>query len=179
MPRATIPGGKLVPIQNCYILIPGANVPQITLNNLPDISDGKSASYNDEAIMGRSFPLKTYSHSENRNINLTLHFFTINKGDAATNLQYLRALESAVYPRTAASGLPFLPPPVCKIMCGKLLADQELCVVLRSYSVKFGTDVAWDADTYLPYKFDVETQWDVVYRSSDLPGQERILSLGR
>jgi hypothetical protein len=50
---------------------------------------------------------------------------------------------------------------------------------LKSYSVKFPTDVVWDQDFYVPYKFDVDTSWDVVYRSSELPGQERIAQLGR
>jgi hypothetical protein len=177
MPRATIPGGRLVNLRDCYISIPDVQV--IELNTLPDISDAKSASYNDEPIMGRSFPLKTFSHSENRNINMTLHFHVINQEDIAKNLQYLRALESAVYPRTSSSGLPFLPPPVCQIKCGKLLADEELCVILRSYSVKFPTDVAWDEDFYVPYTFDVDTSWETVYRSTDLPGQERIVRMGR
>ena len=51
------------------------------MNNLPEISDGKSAAYNDEPIMGRAFPLKTYSHSENRSISMTLHFYAIKKAD--------------------------------------------------------------------------------------------------
>jgi hypothetical protein len=54
-----------------------------------------------------------------------------------------------------------------------------LCVVLRRYSVKLPTDVAWDEETYCPYKFDLETEWEVVYTSSDLPGAERIFSTGR
>ena len=90
-------------------------------------------------------------------------------------------LESAVYPRDAESGslAPFIPPPVCRIKCGSLLGDRELCVILRSYSVKFPTDVPWDRDTYLPYKFDVDLSWEVVYKSSELPGQGRIIREGR
>jgi hypothetical protein len=75
-----------------------------------------------------------------------------------------------------------MPPPVCTIKCGKLLADEALCVVLQSYSVKFPTDVAWwegDDGLYCPYKFDVGTTWLTVYTSSDLPYQSRIVSSGR
>jgi hypothetical protein len=60
-----------------------------------------------------------------------------------------------------------------------LLGAEPLCVVLRNYTVKFPTDVAWDENFYCPYKFDVETTWEAVYKSSDLPGQERIFTSGR
>ena len=177
MARATIPGGKLVNLKDCYIQIP--NGMKIELNNLPDLSDTKGASYNDEVIMGRSFPLKSFSHSENRAISMTLHFFVVNKEDISINMQYLRAIESCTYPRTANSGLAFQPPPVCQIKCGKLLGEDELCVVLRSYSVKFPTDAVWDEETYVPFKFDVDTSWEVVYRTVNLPGQEKILAMGK
>jgi len=181
MPRATIPGGELENISKCYIVVPvRRGALKIELNNLPDITDSKSASYNDEPVIGRSFPLKTFSHSENRTISMQLHFFVVKQTDVVTNLFYLRLLESAVYPREdASSGAPFVPPPVCRIKCGLLLADSELCVVLKSYSVKFPTDVAWDSFNFTPYKFDVDTTWEVVYRSEALPGQERIFESGR
>lgn len=175
MAKATAPGGKLNPLKDCLISIPGAG--EIQLNNLPDISESKSAEYNDEPVMGRSTPMKTYSHSGNRSINMTLHFYVVSKEDAANNLADLRKLESLVYPRTGKSGMPFQPPPVCSIKCGKLLGDEPLCVVLRNYSVKFPTDVAWDTETYTPFKFDVDTQWDVVYQTQNLPGQEKIMGL--
>ena len=73
--RSTIDGGGLAKIENCYIIVPGAGT--ITLNNLPDISDSKSAAYDDEPIMGRAFPLKTYSHSENRSTSFTIHLFNL------------------------------------------------------------------------------------------------------
>jgi|APSaa5957512576_1039674.scaffolds.fasta_scaffold41410_3 hypothetical protein len=173
--KATLAGGQLIEIENCFIEIPPFG--KIKMKALPEISDSKSASYNDESIMGRSFPLKTYSHSENRAITMTVHFYTIQKKDIEENLNSMRALESAVYPREQ-NGMPFVPPPVCKIKCGKLLADETLCVILKSYSVKFPTDVVWDEDTYMPYKFDVETNWEVVYKSDDLPGQQKIIDTG-
>lgn len=177
MPKATIDGGRLVPLASCYVFIP--NFGNVEVKSLPDLEDTKAANYSDQPIMGRAFPLKTYSHSENRSISLVFHFYAITSEDLTQNLQYLRAIESATYPREGNGGSPFTPPPVCRIRCGKLLGEEELCVVLRQYSVRFPTDVAWDEDNYIPYKFDVSTSWDVVYRSSQLPGQNRILDMGR
>jgi len=173
--KATRAGGGLNPIENCQIFVPGFG--PIVMDALPEISDSKSASYNDEPIMGRAFPLKTYSHSENRSISMTIHFYTITETDSNRHMNAMRALESCVYPRDQG-GMPFIPPPVCKIRCGKLLADEDLCVVLKSYSVKFPTNVVWNKTNYFPYQFDVETNWDVVYRSLNLPGQRQIIQFG-
>lgn len=178
--------GSLAPIPSCTINIPSAGT--IELNNLPDISDSKSAVYNNEAIIGRSFPLYTYSHSGDRSISIQLHFFVVDKNDAQKNLGYLRWLQSAVYPRDGGqNGAPFTPPPICQIKCGSLLAgnpqsgssSQPLCCVLQSYSVKFPTEVAWHEETFCPFRFDVDTSWLVVYTSNDLPFQDRIVSSGR
>jgi hypothetical protein len=174
-------GCDLQPIQNCFIQVGNQ---KITLNNLPEISDSKSAAYNDEPIIGRSIPLKTYSHSENRVISTKLHFFIIKKEDAKTNLRNLRLLESAVYPQ---EGGPYKPPQVCQIQCGSLLATSggetqgplPVCVVLLSYNVTFPTDVAWDKETYCPYKFDVDCQWQVVYAVDDIPWNTNIINRGR
>lgn len=173
--KGTIPGGALREIENCYIEIPSYG--RLTLKSLPDISDSKSATYNDEVVIGRSSPIKTYAHSDNRTISMTLHLFVTEEEDWYTNIKILRAVESAVYPRDE-KGISFIPPPICKIKCGALLSDNDLCVILKSYSVKFPTDVVWHDDLYTPMKFDIDTQWDVVYNSADLPGQERIMNLG-
>lgn len=189
MPSGTITGGALRPISGCYILIPyntqdnsilvGNPVFRLEMKILPDITDGKSATYSDEPLMGRSFPLKTYSHSDNRVIGMQIHMMVSAPGDVEYNLRALRAIQSAVYPRHGSNNAPFLPPPICKIRCGRLLAEEELCVVLKNYSVKFPTEVAWDEETFVPFKFDIDTSWEVVYKSSDLPGAERIFSVGR
>lgn len=183
--KATRSGGELNFIPNCDILIPIGEITffgyplyhEIKLRILPEITDSKSAAYQDEPVIGRSFPIKTYSHSENRSISMKLHFIILDDSDAITNLKHLRAIESATYPRTEAVNKPYLPPPVCKIRCGKLLAGGYLCAVLKQYSVNFPTDVAWyeENSIYLPYKFDVELSWDVVYPNENLPGQEKIL----
>lgn len=191
MPAATIIGGALVPINDCYIVIPcqncgvdqesgGSSEFVLHFKVLPEISDSKTASYNDEQVIGRASPLKTYAQSDNRTISVQIHLIVSEESDIDYNLAAMRAIQSAVYPRNGKNGAPFIPPPVCRIRCGKLLSNgQELCVVLKSYSVKFPTEIAWDEQTLLPYKMDIETSWDVVYKSADLPGQERIFSSGR
>lgn len=176
MPAATRTGGPLVPIKNCYIEIPGFG--KLEMKVLPEISDSKSANYSDEPIIGRSFPLKTYSHSDNRAISMTIHMIVSQPSDLDYNIRALRAVQSAVYPRHGFGDAPYAPPPVCQIKCGRLLAETDLCVVLKQYSVKFPTEVAWDENSFVPFKFDIETSWEVVYKSSILPGAERIFLTG-
>ena len=205
--------GNLNPVDRCTIEIPlnGVGSSQgdpnkyvLTMNNLPDITDTKSAVYNNEPIAGRSVPLYTYSHSGDRTISMQIHFFVVEEGDANRNLEALKIIQSAVYPcqDPADTTYPYTPPPVCKIKCGSLLASRQhhLCVVLQSYSVKFPTDVAWyDEDLldggmpnnndhysnrktssdYCPFRFDVDTTWLVVYSSEELPFQTRIIVSGR
>jgi len=175
MPKAT-DTCALNPIDNCYIELPGFG--QIIMNNLPDISDGKSASYSDQTIIGRSFPLKTFSHSENRAISWSMHLFVTKEADINGNLAILRKLESLVYPVDGGPG-PYAPPRICKIKCGDLLSNSgPLCAVLKSYSAKFPTDVAWAAGKLTPFKIDVDLSFEVVYSSNDLPGADRILNSG-
>lgn len=173
--KATAKFGELLPIKDCSISIADE---EIILRILPDISDSKGASYADETIIGRTTPVKTYSHSENRAISMELHFIALKRADIQKNLDYLRLIQSAVYPRDAGDGAPYKPPPVCKLICGKLLGEDGVCAVLKNYSVKFDPQMVWDKDTLLPYKFDVSTSWEVVYASSNLPGQEMIMDTG-
>ena len=195
--------GVLNPIPDCYIIVPIRGAPatitpgetpgKIELTALPDISDGKSANYSSEDIIGRTAPLYTYSHSGDRSIGMQLHFHVVQEGDAQRNLGYLRLIESAVYPRegAAGSGAPFRPPVICKLRCGDLLStreEPELCAILTSYSVKFPTEVAWEntenpfvnleGGQYCPYKFDVDTSWIVVYTNPELPFADRIVQTG-
>lgn len=174
--KATLPGGDLIPIPDCYVQCGDGNL--IEMKILPDISDNKSAAYNDEPIIGRSLPLKTFSHGENRAISWTAHFIVCKSGDAQEHLANLRSIEGCVYPQDNSTATPYEPPPICKIKCGQILGDDELCVVLKSYSVKFPTDIAWDEDLYIPYKFDVDMSFEVVYDSNDLPGADRIFTSG-
>lgn len=176
MPKATT-SCSLNPISNCYIDIPGFR--KVIMDNLPDISDGKSASYTPTTIIGRSTPLTTYSHSDTRNISWAMHLFVKSAEDINANLEILRVLESCTYPRNNGGPGPYSPPVICKIKCGDLLSvGSPLCAVLKSYSVKFPTDVAWDSDKLTPYKIDLDLSFEVVYSSNDLPGADRIVNSG-
>lgn len=173
--KATVESGALKDLDKCYINIQGYG--NIYMQTLPDISDQKSANYTDENAIGRSMPFKTYQNSDNRTVSWTCHFVVCQQSDISRFWDYIKAFQSAVYPRTAGKA-PWEPPPICKLKCGDLLSKQELCAIMKSYSLKYDTSVVWDEETYLPYKFDVDLSFDVVYNQSDLPGAERILSLG-
>lgn len=174
--KATLPSGALRYLDDCYIWIVDLGV-QINMRILPDISDSKGANYADENAIGRSFPIKNYSYSENRSISWTIHMMVCQEGDQDQIMNDLRALEACVYPTQDET--PYAPPPICHIRCGDLLAkDKELCCVLKSYSVKFPTDCAWDEIGYVPYKLDVDLTFDVVYNSADLPYASDIVASG-
>jgi len=197
--KATNRASELKEISDCYIKIPidgvkneygsvideRANlspfkIHKIKIFSLPEISDTKSASYSDETVIGRSSPIKTYSQSDNRSISIQLHYFIMHSSEVRRNLEDLRAIQSALYPREGNGSSPFVPPPVCKIKCGRLLSENEICVILKSYSVKFPTEVVWTefGDSYLPIKYDIDTTWEVVYSNAELPGQNRIFKFG-
>jgi hypothetical protein len=150
---------------------------------LPDISDSKNATYADMTGIGRSMPIKVFSHGEIRQIGWTAHFFGETVERIYKNLDQLRLLESLTYPDSSPL-LPVIPPKVAKIKCGRILADTELCAILKSYSVKFPTDVVWfsvdngKGGNYIPTKFDVDLQFEIVYSNSTLPGAEKIISVG-
>ncbi len=183
--KATSNGGALVNIggesKDCYLDIPNAG--RMLFYILPEISDSKSAHFNDEPVIGRSFPVKTYSHSDNRTISMKVHFVVWADGDVNTpgspayNLKWLRAIQSAVYPEDDKLA-PYKPPPICKLRLGDLLGDFDMCAILTQYSVSYPTDCVWDEELKIPYKFEVDTTWHAVYQTSMLPGQQRIVALG-
>jgi hypothetical protein len=155
---------------------------------LPDISDSKTVDYHSENIPGRSSPMKIFHASNDRTIQITLHCTVVMQSDILKYLTWKRALESCLYPTNAEDGMaPFGPPKVCKIQCGLFLAQATsgknsqpapVCAILKSCSTKAGTDVAWDEATYLPWKFSIDTSWDVVYASTQLPVDNRLRYLG-
>jgi len=176
MPTATDKTCKLKPI-DCTITVPGAGDLQPRI--LPEVTDSKSATYNDEPIIGRSFPVKTYSHSDNRSIGMKWHIVIVDEETKSEAIRQLKAFQSCVYPIDGQGQTPYEPPSICTIDCGEILSagsgGATLCVVLKSYSVSYPTDVAWDEDDLIPYKFDIDLQWDVVYATSDLPGSDKII----
>lgn len=152
---------------------------KIVLNNLPEITDSKTAEFTDEPVLGRSFPVKTYRSSGNRSINMKVNFFSLERKDIKENFYNLRALQSAVYPEDSDERSPYLPPPICRIKCGQLFTSENggfICVVLRSASVTYQTNVAWDEYTMLPLKFSVDLQFEVVFSNQSLPGQNKIFN---
>lgn len=172
-----LPGGRLIPLEDCYIDIPDLGE-TIYMNNLPDISDSKGANFPDTAAVGRSMPFKSYEASENRSISWQCHFIICNEGDADTNLRYLRLLEACVYPQKGF-GSSYAPPPTLHVKCGKLLRESDtVCCILRKYSIKFDPQVPWDEKTYIPYKFDVDLDLEVVYNQENLPNADTIVEAG-
>jgi len=188
--RATMPdSGKLRCIDNCYIsaTINGTTT-KVNMYVLPDIGDGKAASYSDENTMGRSAPLKAFNHSENRNISWDITFITYDEASLLQNLRDMFFLESLVLPMTPSGGVATSPPPVAQLVCGRLLHPEgkPICAVMKSYSVKFPTsDAVWSTEgptcpnSYLPSKFTFNTQWEEINACGDLPTQSsRLFNLG-
>jgi hypothetical protein len=175
MTLATSPTGAL--INTGWTLTIGQSV--IPLKILPDVSDSKSAQYNDEPVMGRSFPIKTYAYSENRTIGMTVYFYADTQQALNCNWTYCRIIQSATYPRSTiqmGNMLPYRPPQLCQLKGSALLATGPLCVVIKRYGLKIPRDVPLDPTTLIPYYFTMDIEMDVVYNSTDLPGQERIIS---
>lgn len=179
--KATTTSGALNKIPDCELIIPsvthilnGTEIGQVVFKSLPEISDQKGAAYNDEPIPGRALPIKTFSHGENRSISVTASFFIIEPSDEARNIDVLRAIQSAVYPEDSSS-MPYSPPPICKLRCGRLLARDYLCVIMKSYSVRFDTSVPWGSTYLTPYKMEISMEFDVVYSSANLPGAQKIM----
>lgn len=188
--NATIAGGpdsgSLNEIVNCAIYIYGV---KIKSRILPDISDSKGATYTDEAGIGRTMPFKSYQASENRTIQWTAHYVVTKKSDINEYLDDIKRIQSAVYPRNsksiAALDPPFFPPVICQLSCGSLLKrgisgtagtdSPYVNAVMKTYSIKYDTSVPWDKTTLLPYKFDIDMTFEVVYDQSALPGAESIL----
>lgn len=176
--NATNNTGNFIPLDNCYISAKISGIEKmINMYILPDISDAKQSTYSDETGMGRSAPIKVFSHGDSRSISWTAHFFSPTQFQMQQNIDYLRILESLVYPDVSDTTI-VSPPPIARIKCGSLLGEDPLCVVLKSYTVKFPTDVAWDSTTYMPIKFDVDMTFEVVYQTIKLPGARQIINFG-
>jgi hypothetical protein len=178
--NATSSSGKLVPILNCYLRIGAQNIEgenPLYFNNIPDLGDSKSASYNAEGVIGRAAPINTYANSDNRSISLSINLFVQDITDCKKNLRILRRIQSAVYPRSGLNspGAPYFPPPVCQLKCGSLLSEKPICCIMKDYNAKFPTDVPWDEETLCPYRLEISMTFEAVYASQDLPNNDLIL----
>jgi hypothetical protein len=184
---ATTATGILKDIPDCYIQV--GNLPRIYMYVMPDIGDGHNATYQAQTGIGRSLPSYTFSFGDKRSISWAIHLYADSQERLVYNLKVLRTLEAATYPRTASDNqIPFVPPWICKLKCGEVLGsiDYETQAVLTSYNVKFPVDVQW-AEPFsanginygaIPYKFDIDCQFEVVYAAGSLPGAERIIKYG-
>ena len=174
MPRGTNSDGSLASLQytdqgggKCEIQTPCGC---INLRILPDITDSKGAQYVNDPAPGRSSPMLTYAYSEPRNISTELHFMITRFEDIEENLKAIRIIQNLVLPGPQTGIVPFTPPPVVRFICGVLMDGPDgLCMVLKNYSIRYPTDVAWDIGTFLPYKFSISCTWEVVYACSKLP----------
>ncbi len=180
--NATNTNGQLVSLRDCYIRASGNPPVVIYMNNLPEISDQKSASYTEENAMGRSVPVKAFANGSSRKIGWKMKVIAQSNEEQTKAINNLRFLESCVYPKADPTNiLPYIPPRVLSIKCGRLLADYELSVILTDYSVDFPTDQPWSDKSntlYLPYMFNISLSFEVVYDSRYLPGADRIISIG-
>ncbi len=175
MTRATYADGSLAYLENCRIETP---LGTIRLKILPEITDSKAVNWTSESIPGRASPMVNFGYSEPRVIQAELHFMVTKSSDIDENIIYLRRIESLTYPGTGDANAPYYPPMISKFVCGKILGDNGLCVILKSYSVRYPTDVAVDPETMLPYKFSITTSWEVVYSCSKLPTNNSIAKFG-
>lgn len=174
MPRGTKNDGSLAPLQyvgigagKCEIQTPCGC---ITLKILPDITDSKSATYVNDPAPGRSSPMLTYAYSDPRTISTELHFMITKFQDIEDNIRAIRIIQNLVYPGPASGLAPFTPPPVVRFICGVLMdGEQGLCLILKSYNIRYPTDVAWDIVSFLPYRFSISCNWEVVYPCNKLP----------
>jgi hypothetical protein len=173
--------GQLYRIDDCYIKVGNFH---IWMYILPEISDKHDASYSSTNGTGRSLPNLTFSYGGSRTISWSAKLFAQDAQGLRDNLTILRLLESLTYPRVGADSrtLPYLPPYIVKLKCGEILGKYELCAVLKDYSVKFPNDVPWSSRqggiSYVPYKIDIDLNFEAVYDSGTLPGAERIITEG-
>lgn len=176
MPKAIDINGQIAKLDKCYIIAGGVT---IYMQVLPDISDSKGATYSSEPAQGRSSSVTAYNYSDPRLINWTVHFVATDKETLRRNVGHLRILKSCLYPKTKSGNTPYSPPPICKLKCGIMLDDSDLCAILRNCSVRLPRDVPWDETDYIPYKFDAELSFEVVYNTSELPGHEKLFDAGK
>ena len=147
---------------------------------LPVISDQRSVNYNDEVVMARSFPIKTYANDGNRSISWEISFLIIDEAnDPQKIINDIYNLQSCTYPQDFSfNDAPFSPPTVCRLVAGSLLGKNGICAVLRSYNMSYPTDVAWfwesGSGIKIPFYFRMSLQFEQVIATQNLPSAERI-----
>lgn len=112
---------------------------------MPDnFRDSKAAVYNDIAIVGRSSPIKNYSHSGPRNVAFSLQFMAAPEAGLGmllppiikTRIDACRALVVPDY-----TGFIMAPPPRCMVILGLQSAFLGVC---KSVNVSYLNTSPWD-----------------------------------
>lgn len=129
-----------------------------------EISDSKSASYDDVAIVGRSEPFVGYSSSESRTITFDIEFIVSKFQNDATSsaetaydqlMEKVRWCRSLAYPDYHTQSF-VTPPHPCLLKVGKLLSVR---VIVESVEVTYKGP--WNEDL-LPYSVSVSMPFRVV-----------------
>jgi len=114
---------------------------------MPDtIQDSKAAMYGDIIVLGRSTPIKTYSHSGAETLAFSLKFFA-NPEQSDKEMTPKRINErvqfckSLVYP--VYTGFIVKPPPICVVKVGDYINFYGVC---KAVSTSVTQDYPWDVD---------------------------------
>lgn len=170
--------GLLKPIPDCWVQFGDQEEDRIELYALPEIGESKGAEYSDQPIQGRAAPVKTYAGSSNRTISFVMHLYVTTEQDIFRNLVTIRRIASLVHPEYNNT---YLPPRVARLKCGRLLSDDPdgVPVVLKNYDITYETEIQWfyseNFQTYMPLHVAINTEWDVVYSWTSLPGADDVL----
>lgn len=115
-----------------------------------DISDNKSANYNETEILARSHPLMGYSSSGARQLSFTLQFYKTGTFDPLDVTLKLRALCYAQYADNVS------PPPVCIVAIGKI----KMKGVMMNCDITYKHP--WDVDEDSPMYAEVSLTFSEV-----------------
>lgn len=121
------PASVLSPEGFCFIinLDTTGEKERLEFQLMPDtITEGKTANYDNIPIIGRSLPYLGYSHSSPRQINLSLEFAALTRGESDADKytpqwvqRQVRWLEAKVYPKYDDNWV--YPPPRLLIVIGE------------------------------------------------------------
>lgn len=127
-----------------------------------DLSEGYSASYEPQAIMGRSAPYFTYSGNEARSISYTLTL----QEDICPNLIYVvERLKGLIYPKYSGS---IVQAPYCYLKFGDMV---QCYAILESLDFSWGETVLSDSKHFS--KVDVSFSYQEL-RLSSLPTADNV-----
>jgi len=147
--------------------------------SLPEISDSKSANYNSQTVFGRSSPIRSYSDSSARTINVSFDLYSTDEKTREENFKFVRSIAMAVHPKYGGT---YDPPPICKFTCGNLLSGKDVddsdpsplqCLIMN-YNFNYGRDSIFD-NHMLPFHISGSLDLEVIHTPQTLPGQKEVL----